>query len=116
MRRRLGAAWRSSGSARDPRSAWETGRGDLRRSRVRRAGDRRRGAVLRPLETEEDPAAGPPHRSLHDDRAALPDADFPDPGGQLEWLVHVDAAGVLSGPRVVAEELLQQRLRNGHAG
>ena len=55
-------------------------------------------------------------RSLIADRRSLPTLDLADGGGQLEGLVHVDAGGVLRRPRVVAEELLQQRLRNGDAG
>ena len=47
---------------------------------------------------------------------ALPTRDLANRGGQLERLVHVDAGRILRRARVVAEELLQERLGDRDAG
>ena len=59
-------------------------------------------------------APGAPHCTMV--AVALPTRISRMRGGKLERVVHVDAGGVLRGARVVAEQLLQQGLRDGDAG
>src|SRR3954470_2621197 len=113
------SARRSAAAGCDPRSGSGTGRANLRWCGVRRVRGLRPGADRRLSET----AAGSQGRrsratragSLHDYGLTSLDLDLTDACRQCKRIVEADARGFVPALRVVADDFLQQDLRNRHA-